>query len=93
MKILLIATFFILGFLPRARASERYPKWQDYLKYGETLFPGQRLRSNNGRFVLDMQLDGSLVLSDGGRVVWKEEETFLSKGPSINYVRKIFLCF
>ena len=91
MKILLITTFFILVFLPRARASKKYPKWQDYLKYGETLFPGQRLRSNNGRFVLDMQLDSNLVLSDGGRVLWmEEEETFLSKGPSINYVRKIF---
>ena len=94
MKILLIATFFILGFLLRARASERYPKWQDNLKYGEKLFPGQRLRSDNGRFVMDMQLDGNLVLSDGGRVVWSseklEEETIFSKGPSINYVRKMF---
>ena len=85
MKKLLIATFFILGFLPQARASERYPKWQDYLKYGEKLFPGQRLRSDNGRFVVDMQLNGNLVLLDGGRVVWsseKEKETILSKGPS-----------
>ena len=103
MKILLIATIFILGFFPRAMASERHAKWQNNLKYGEKLFPGQRLRSDNGRFVLDMQMDGNLVLfdkADGGSVVWsseklekEEEDTILSKGTSIHYVRKIFGCF
>lgn len=36
----------------------------------QTMSPGQYLMSDNGRFRLALQVDGNLVLTDGGAVIW-----------------------
>jgi hypothetical protein len=43
---------------------------KDLLKAGQTLKPGQRLTSRNGKYRLLQQKDGNLILSKGTEVIW-----------------------
>lgn len=36
----------------------------------QTMSPGQYLMSENGRFRLELQADGNLVIKEGGSTVW-----------------------
>lgn len=47
----------------------------DGLKIGESLGVDQQLSSPNGKYVLTMQGDGNLVLSEGGTTVWSSGTT------------------
>ena len=49
---------------------------------GQTLFEGEKLISNNGRFHLNMQRDGDLVLyKKGGKVIWASHTHNRGQGP------------
>lgn len=41
----------------------------------QTMSPGQHLMSPNGRFRLELQADGNLVIKDGGAIVWFADGT------------------
>ena len=61
------------------------------LNPGDTLGPGERIQSPNGRYVLTMQTDGNLVLlAPGNRAVWAsgtgEGSSVLTMQPDGNAV-------
>jgi len=66
------------GATPGARGGDSWywTGWRDGLDpgtgldYGQTLSPGQSLRSPNGQFVLTHQTDGNVALSYGGYAHW-----------------------